>query len=426
MSQECKPRFASPNSQAQMTQTSSSPFLSPAVQDAVAMRRAGADLLSMALMDARTRTLGWLSVFEGLALSGRLEGLDPPLWLIGQVGWHQEYWIARHLQRSRGAAADPAGLRLASLDPRADAWFNPQASSPAARWRQVLPEADALRDYLQATLDATLDLLDKAGDTEAGLHVFHEALHHEDLAGETLAMLAQALDLSPERQARATEAGLWQPWRSSARRDAIGLPGQRLALGAAPGIWAPGPERGALALSLDDFEIDAQPVSWAQFAEFVDDAAYDNRACWTAAGWDWVEATVRRAPRYVAQFTGGVLARRQGRLQRLPAGQPAVHVSAHEADAWCCWSGRRLPSDAEWTLAAQAASARGFAWGDVCEWVAGSARAYPGGVAPEAQGLRVLRGSSLQASPRLRHPAARRYARPTADAMFCGFRSCVV
>jgi formylglycine-generating enzyme required for sulfatase activity len=121
-----------------------------------------------------------------------------------------------------------------------------------------------------------------------------------------------------------------------------------------------------------------------------------------------------------------VLAWRQGRFQRLPAGQPVVHVSAHEADAWCHWAGRRLPSDAEWSLAARQAAGRGWAWGEVHEWVAGTARAYPGGPVPPAGALRVTRGSSAQASARLRHPGARRYAPADADWSFCGFRSCTI
>lgn len=410
-----------------MSTRATMPLLSAAVHDAGHMRSAGRDWLSLALMDARTRTLGWLSVFDGLALSGGLERLDPPLWLIGHVAWYQEYWIGRHLQRRQGAAADPGSARLPSLEPSADRWFSPTASRRAQRWEaRGLPEGEVLRRYLQATLEGTLELLEKTEDEAVALHVFRQALHHEDLAAETLAVLAQALDLSPERQSAAQAQGLTRPWRTLVRRDPIGLHGQRVSLGHGEGGWAPEPERGDVTLAVADFEIDAQPVSWAQYAEFVDDGAYDERRWWTEAGWDWLEAVVRRAPRYVEQVSGGVLARRQGRLQRMPAGQAVLHVSAHEADAWCRWAGRRLPSEAEWALAARQAGARGFAWGEALEWVAGSARALPGGV-PPGQGLtRLLRGGTSQASARLVHPDARRYAAPDADEAFCSFRSCAL
>ena len=398
------------------------------VHDAVAMRQAPAPLLQLALMDARNRTLGWLAAFEGLQFSGALDGFDPPWWLAGQAAWFQEFWVARHVQRSRGEAADPAGVRLASVLDQADAWFDPRAGQRAQRWRHTAPDTQALHQYLADTLDTTLELLDKAADDDAGLHVFRLALQHEDRQGEALAVLVQALDLAPERQLALQQRGLWPTLPSRARRDALVLGGQRLQLGSAPGGFVPDGERWAHDVAVPEFEIDAQPVCWAQFAEFVDDGGYDDRAWWSPAGWDQLEASARRSPRYVEQMANGVLARRMGRLQRVPGAQPVVHVSAYEAEAWCRWAGRRLPSGAEWELAATLASARGFAWGDVAEWVAGSARAYPGGPAwpVDAADSRVQRGASAWGSARLRHPRARQAAGPGRDEGFVGFRSCAV
>jgi gamma-glutamyl hercynylcysteine S-oxide synthase len=123
---------------------------------------------------------------------------------------------------------------------------------------------------------------------------------------------------------------------------------------------------------------------------------------------------------------------RQGALQRVAGGQPALHVTRFEAEAWCRWAGRRLPTEPEWELAAATGGPRGFAWGDVFEWVAGSARAWPGHHAspgtldalppPGTQG--VLRGASWMSRQRCRHPPARRFVPVTADGPFCGFRSC--
>lgn len=401
-------------------------FSAPAVQDPLAMRQAGAGPLSLALMDARTRTLAWLSVFEGLRWRGPFERLDPPAWLAGHAGWHQEFWIARHLRRSRGARASQADARLPSVDPQADLWFRPDASTREDRWMQPGPPAEAVRAYLQTTLDATLELLDKAEPDDDGLHMFRQALHHEDITGDLLAVLAQMLDLPAERHALARELGLYMDWPSPVIGHPLGLPGQRVAVGTAPGGWVPEAERWVHEVAVPAFEIDAQPVGWSAFAEFIEDGGYDSRCWWTDDGWDWVQAAVRRSPRYVAQLTGGVLVQRQGQLQRVPGAQAVMHVTAFEAEAWCQWAGRRLPSDAEWSLAVQSGSGRGLSWGHVQEWVAGSAKGYPGGPSPNGDGLRVLRGASLQASPRLRHPAARRYVQPDADELFCGFRSCAV
>jgi iron(II)-dependent oxidoreductase len=410
------------------------PLIAAAAHDAQTMREDGADLLSLALMDARNRTLAWLAAFDGLQFNAALADFDPPWWLAGHAGWFQEYWIARHVQRSRGEDCDATGPRLASIEPRADAWFDPKARPRARRWRDAPPDFGHLRAYLADTLESTLELLDKAGDDDDALTFFRLALWHEDRLAEALAVLAQACDLTAERQ-----QGLWPALPSRVRRDALAFAGQRMQLGSARppsrgGGMVPEAERWAHEVRVAEFEIDAQPVAWSQYSEFVDDGGYDQRQWWSPEGWDWLEASERRAPRYVEQMAGGVLLRRQGRLQRVPGAQSVLHVTWYEADAWCRWAGRRLPGEAEWELAACSAQSRGFAWGDTLEWVAGRAAPHPGfspgparlDVLPEGGRWRLLRGASWIGSTRLRHPKARRYADPASDELFCGFRSCAI
>ncbi|UUX95507.1 SUMF1/EgtB/PvdO family nonheme iron enzyme [Aquabacterium sp. J223] len=130
----------------------------------------------------------------------------------------------------------------------------------------------------------------------------------------------------------------------------------------------------------------------------------------------------------------GLLVQQAGRLLQLSPRGAACHVSAHEADAWCRWAGRRLPTGAEWEAAALAFGGRGFAFGDVWEWTLGTAGPYPGhrpSAAPVLGALpgereRALRGGSAQTVPRQRHPRVRAFALPSHDGMFSGFRSCAL
>ena len=380
-----------------------------ALDDPIAMRRAGRELLSLALLDSRNHLLRLLALDETPAA----------LRLAAHAGWYQEHWVARHLQRSRGEACDPHGPRLASIEPASDDWLRSDLPPPAP---------GVLRSYLADTLEVTLELLAALNDRiedDASLHFFRCSLLHEDRLGETLATQLPWRAAAGGPPARADREALWQP-------------AQRWMLGSVAGGLVPHHERWAHEVAVPEFEIDALPVNWARYVEFAEDGGYDRRTLWSDAGWAWVQQQGRRAPGRVEQLHGGVLVARGAAaasgLQRASSAQPALHVSRFEAEAWCRWAGRRLPAEPEWEIAACQGAGRGFVWGDVFEWVAGSARAWPGAgmaapgsldVDPVA-GQGVLRGASFATRARWRHPKARRFAAPARDDLFCGFRSCAV
>ncbi|HEY8709953.1 MAG TPA: hypothetical protein VIM34_18390, partial [Burkholderiaceae bacterium] len=88
--------------------------------DAAQIRRAGRDLLSLALMDARNRSLRWAAAFEtgpGQATLRSPAGakLFSPQRELGRIGWFQEHWIARNVQRRRGERCDATHPKLASI-----------------------------------------------------------------------------------------------------------------------------------------------------------------------------------------------------------------------------------------------------------------------------------------------------------------------
>lgn len=383
-----------------------------ALHDAQAMRHADRELLSLALMHARNRTLAWLTVLEPQAGSTPAD-LHPAWWLAGRAGWFQERWIARNVERSRGAAADATRAPLASIEPDADGWWS---APPDAAVDVALPD---VRAYLAETLEITLDLLAGAGEDDDALHWFRAALFEEDALVLPLAALAQAQRVAgarallPERALRPVRAPVW-------------FAAQRWLLGSPPGGYVPAAERWAHEEPVPEFEIDAQPVTWQQFAEFVEDGGYDDATLWSEQGATWLQAQGRRTPRDVEQLRHGVLLQRFGQLVRAPAGEAASMLSWHEADAWCRWAGRRLPTEVEWELAASQGASRGLTWGDVPEWTAGRARAWPGGPPVADASQRVQRGVAWFEPRRLAHPKARRFFAPERDEGFAGFRSCAL
>ena len=412
----------------------------PASIDSPHMRRAGRELLSLALIDARNHTLHLLGRYEEALKSAELDVPEPsapdvlpPRWLAGHIGWFAEHWIARNTQRALGENCPARPTRLAAIDPGADAaWERPPLPLDAAE----LPAMADTRAYLLETLEGTLELLDKAAETDAGLYFYRLALWHEDVRGEQLIAMAQTLGLP-------IGAELGPP---GATRPPLAVPATRWMLGAgdAPGFHL-AQERGAQAFDVPEFEIDAQPVTWQQFCEFVDDGGYDRQALWSAAGWAWVQHTGRRAPRHVAQIGlghagggGSVLQQRFGATVRAAGQQSAMHLSWWEAEAWARWAGRRIATEVEWEIAAGTAARWGLRWGEVQEWTAGTLRPWPGqrpdpwsagtgfDPTPAWGRARVLRGASFAARARMRLPQGRGFALPEEDAGFVGFRTCAL
>jgi gamma-glutamyl hercynylcysteine S-oxide synthase len=406
------------------------------------MRRAGKDLLSLALMDARNHSLHLVGQMERVVpgllfkLSPNercMQEVPPPQWLLGHVGWFQEAWIGHNTQRALGMQCPSAPTRLASIHPLADSLWKPQAATLPERWAQLAASSElaAVKAYLLETLESTLDLLEKTDDSDTALYFYRLTLQYEDQCAEQLAVAAQVLGIP-----LAFESGT-----TLRPREPLLLPATRWQQGSAADGFYWDNEAPQYEVKVPEFEIDAQPASWAQYVEFVDDGGYDERAHWSAQGWDWLQALAqgegKRGPRYVDQIgvaSGAVMQTRFGQARRAAAGSSAIHLTWYEAEAYAHWAGRRLPTEVEWEVAAHRAAGQGFQWGDVWEWTASTFRPYPGFVAaPWAaystagfEQCKVLRGASFATRARMKHPKFRGFARPEMDAGFYGFRTCAI
>lgn len=393
---------------------------------ATALRQGGVPEVRAALLAARARTLAlaedwrpWLDRPMPYA-----EELNPPLWEQGHIAWFQEWWIARNPQRGLGVRCDPEAARGPSLLPQADACYDSSRVAHRTRWTLPLPDAAGTLDYLARTLEGTLALLDDlppdAG--EDALYFFRLAVLHEKMHAEAAVYMAQALGL-PVR-----EAGGTAPQLGEARE--LELPAQRFRLGSPPGGFAFDNELAAHEVEVAAIRIDAQAVSWERFLPFVEAGGYDDRQWWSEAGQAWLAAQPQRHPLYLRPDGAGWQQQRGGQWQPLDARQPALHLSAHEAEAWCRWAGRRLPTEAEWECAAL--TLPGFAWGAAWEWTASAFAPYPGFAphpyrdysAPWFGSRRVLRGACAATAPALAHPRYRNFFEPQRRDVFAGLRSC--
>lgn len=371
-------------------------------------RHADRATLTSALLNARSRTLQQFEAFErALGPSLRVPctpELNPPLWELGHIGWFADWWIARNPQLDRGARAEPLALRRparqSSRGVNADALYDSSAIAHDRRWQLHLPDADATRADLATSLDQALALLREAPEDDTGLYFFRLALFHEDMHAEAGVFMAQALGI---------EVG-HQPNEACPMPGEVHVPATRWTLGWTDPGFAFDNELGAHTVDVDAFEIDNGPVTWARYLPMVD-------------------AGLAAVPRYLRRAHGAWEVQRFGHWQALDLQAPACHLSATEAQAWCRWAGRRLPTEAEWEVAAH--TAPGFTWGEVWEWTASAFAPFPGFAPhpyrdysqPWFDGRPVLKGASSATHPRMRHPKYRNYFPAARTDIFAGFRS---
>jgi ergothioneine biosynthesis protein EgtB len=428
------------------------------------------------LREARSRTLVLVADLNDQQMIGpRLDIVNPLRWEIGHVAWFQEYWLLRHL------LGQPPTL-LAG-----DSLFDSARVPHDTRWDlPLLSKAETIA-YAKTVLDRVLDEYHRQHDslsTDAA-YFLSLALFHEDMHAEAITYTRQTLGYSAPKlsQTGPENIALRNSSEESQTVESLGdafIPGGRFLLGSAndqPFVFDN--ELSANEIQVEPFSISRTAVTNAEFAAFVDDRGYEFREFWSGNGWRWRGSTGAKHPIYWKSHEGKWWRRKFDEKVQLEDSLPVLHVNWYEAEAFCRWAHRRLPTEAEWEMAASAQPKTGpgtsshkrrFPWGDepatpqranldwraigdvrslpegdsafgcrqmlgnVWEWTSSDFLPYPDFVAgpykeysePWFGDHKVLRGGCWTTRSRLIHNTYRNFYKPDRRDVWSGFRTCAL
>jgi gamma-glutamyl hercynylcysteine S-oxide synthase len=438
----------------------------------------GFNLINESLREARGRTLALVADLDRDQMIGpRLDIVNPLLWEIGHLAWFQEYWVLRHLHGRQPMLAD------------GDALYDSAKVAHKTRWDLPLPSKPETLAYMQNVLDEVTELCETekdSGQIEGAAYFPSLVLLHEDMHDEAIAYTRQTLGYAKPRfdlegAPSSKQANQIEVESTAEILGDAAIPGGVYLVGSAPGPdFVFDNEMDAHEVVISPFAISRTAVTNAEFIAFVEDRGYERRKLWSEDGWRWRQGASARQPFYWLREGKDWCWREFDEVVPLRERLPVLHVNWYEADAYCRWAGRRLPTEAEWEMAAGAESTtngerltrRRFPWGDkpatperanldwrtlgcvevaalpagdsafgcrqmignVWEWTASDFAPYPGFMpgpykeysAPWFGDHKVLRGGCWTTRARLIHNAYRNFYQPDRRDIWAGFRTCAL
>lgn len=416
------------------------------------------------LKDSRERTLALIDDLNSQQLIGpMLDTVNPLLWEIGHTAYFYEFWILRGLH-----GAD-------SFLENADALYDSINIAHNDRWDLPLLTLDETKNYMQQVLDAVIKVLQSDNVSEHDIYLSRYGGFHEDMHTEAFTYTRRTLNYpSPKLPGCHLDN---ESYKAESLNGDIDIKGGEYLLGAAQDIsFCFDNEKWQHPVTVKPYSISRTATRYKEFADFVDDNGYNQQKFWSDEGWQWLQKNNVTAPDgWKKDENNNWLIKQFDQWIAMPADAAVIHINWFEANAWCNWAGRRLPSEAEWELAASGSpqninEKRLYPWGDsppteknanmdsramgtinvnalaegdsafgcrqmlgnTWEWVADTFNPYPGFVAdmyedysqPLFGNTKVLRGGAWTTRSRMIRNTWRTYYGPDRNDVFAGFRSC--
>ncbi|MGO1234282.1 MAG: SUMF1/EgtB/PvdO family nonheme iron enzyme, partial [Marinobacter sp.] len=324
---------------------------------------------------ARSRTLGLIKSLPEDRLDVPYHpGVNPPLWEMGHAAFFYEVFVFNLLDGTP------------SYDPSMDDLWDSFHIEHTDRWRRdMFPGREETLAYFNTIYDRVAARIHSRELTDQELYLYRYGIFHQNMHIESLIWCRQTEGYPAPPDFKGDRPAPGEPVTGDveipAGRWLIGMPGESGAY--ATDDFAFDNEKPRFEVELEAFEISRTPVSNTEFQAFVDDGGYRRPELWSFGGRKWLETEIdvalvhgcseplMRAPKhplYWRWHEGQWQERLFDQWQPLAPDAPVTHVTYWEAEAWCQWAGRRLPTEVEWEVAALAnrpgESFRRYPWGN--------------------------------------------------------------
>jgi len=349
---------------------------------------------------------------------------SPTKWHRAHVTWFFEQFLLRPYAKTYRAYDE----RFAYLYNSYYVSAGPRQARPQ-RGFVTRPSAAEVSAYRAHVDDAVIKLIETAHEFAPLIPIIEIGLHHEQQHQELLLTdILHAFSLNETYPAY--DPG-WQ-WPKVTNQGRVGAPLAGIhTIGHDSTAFCFDNERPAHQIVLQPVRLEPSLVSNGAWLDFMADGGYATPTLWLSDGWTAVEAQNWDAPGYWRKIDGAWFSMTLGGLRPVDPALPVCHVSYYEADAFARWSGKDLPTEGEWEVAAKE-GAIGDAFGVVWQWTRSAYSPYPAykaasGALGEYNGKfmvnqMVLRGSSLATPDGHSRLTYRNFFYPPARWQFSGLR----
>ncbi len=346
--------------------------------------------------------------------------LSPIGWHLGHCVYAETYWIREQLTGQQ------------TMDDSLKSLYVPELSHKPSR-SSALPNKTEILEWIQKTQSQNRDLLESEILKNTSHHLLekdyliHFLIQHYSQHIETMYMVLTEMQLQ-QLNTEFSNTKKLNPSKLTPKTKSIETGTYNIGSDKKELVYDN--EQPEHSVKLNNFKISTLPVSNSEYLQFINDAGYTAKECWSNEGWLWINATQYKHPHHwLLDNNSNYYGVDHNGAYSLEENNPVYGLSYYEAEAFAKWNGARLLHEHEWEVAAikNCLEQSSLVW----EWCNNNLYPYKDFSAYPYEGYSVpyfdkkyyvLRGGSKYSKKRIKRSSFRNYYTADKRHIFAGVR----